>query len=90
MTDTLLADAPPTARLQQPTALRPFLPALVFLFVGSGCAALIYEIVWLQLLGLVIGASAISLAFCSEPSWAACALAASFFPSSSRAGSIPF
>jgi spermidine synthase len=60
MTDTLIADAPP-ARLQQPTALRPFLPALVVLFIGSGCAALIYEIVWLQLLGLVIGASAISL-----------------------------
>src|SRR5271157_3310133 len=40
---------------------RPFLPALVVLFVGSGCAALIYEIVWLQLLQLVIGSSAISL-----------------------------
>jgi predicted membrane-bound spermidine synthase len=40
---------------------RPFLPFLVILFVGSGCAALIYEIVWLQMLGLVIGASAISL-----------------------------
>jgi spermidine synthase len=44
-----------------PKALRPFLPALVILFVGSGCAALIYEIVWLQMLGLVIGGSAISL-----------------------------
>jgi spermidine synthase len=42
-------------------AARPFLPALVILFVGSGCAALIYEIVWLQMLGLVIGGSAISL-----------------------------
>ena len=31
------------------------------LFVGSGCAALIYEIVWFQLLQLVIGSSAISL-----------------------------
>jgi spermidine synthase len=28
---------------------------------GSGCAALIYEIVWLQLLQLVIGSSAVSL-----------------------------
>jgi spermidine synthase len=33
------------------------------LFAGSGCAALIYEIVWFQLLQLVIGSSAISLAF---------------------------
>src|SRR5438552_14790685 len=39
----------------------PFLPLLLVLFIGSGCAALIYEIVWSQLLELVIGASAISL-----------------------------
>src|SRR6267143_1523254 len=38
-----------------------FLPALLLLFVGSGCAALIYEIVWFQLLQLVIGATAVSL-----------------------------
>ena len=37
------------------------LPVLLALFVGSGCSALIYEIVWSQLLELVIGASAISL-----------------------------
>ena len=37
------------------------MPLLLFLFLGSGCAALIYEIVWLQLLQLVIGASAVSL-----------------------------
>lgn len=30
-----------------------FLPRLIVLFIGSGCAALIYEIVWLQLLQLV-------------------------------------
>ena len=40
---------------------RRFLPALLLLFVGSGCAALIYQIVWLQLLQLVIGSSAVSL-----------------------------
>ena len=31
------------------------------LFVGSGCAALIYEVVWFQLLQLVIGSSAVSM-----------------------------
>ena len=31
------------------------------LFAGSGCAALIYEVVWLQLLQLVIGSTAVSL-----------------------------
>src|SRR5712664_1918185 len=37
------------------------LPLLILLLAGSGCAALIYEIVWLQLLQLVIGSSAVSL-----------------------------
>jgi spermidine synthase len=40
---------------------RRFLPLLLLLFFGSGCSALIYEIVWFQLLQLVIGSSAISL-----------------------------
>src|ERR1700757_1382333 len=35
--------------------------SILLLAAGSGCAALIYEIVWLQLLQLVIGSSAISL-----------------------------
>src|SRR5580765_8393714 len=37
------------------------MPLLLVLFIGSGCAALIYEIVWFQLLQLVIGSSAISM-----------------------------
>jgi spermidine synthase len=41
--------------------MRRSLPLLVVLFAGSGCAALIYQVVWFQLLGLVIGASAVSL-----------------------------
>ena len=36
-------------------------PALIVLFIGSGCAALIYEVVWFQLLELVIGSSSVSL-----------------------------
>src|SRR5438045_8768440 len=47
--------APPSA-----TSAR-YYPLLLALFVGSGCAALIYEIVWFQLLELVIGSSAVSL-----------------------------
>jgi len=43
------------------TARAPFLPALILLFIGSGCAALIYEIVWFQMLSLSLGSSAISL-----------------------------
>ncbi|HEY2250314.1 MAG TPA: hypothetical protein VGH74_04605, partial [Planctomycetaceae bacterium] len=37
------------------------LPWMTVLFVGSGCAALIYEIVWFQMLQFVIGSSAVSL-----------------------------
>src|SRR5947208_10297746 len=46
---------------ETPLASRRYLPALLLLFVGSGCAALIYEIVWFQWLQLVIGSSAVSL-----------------------------
>ena len=40
---------------------RAYLPSMLLLFVGSGCAALIYEVVWFQLLQLVIGSSAVSM-----------------------------
>ncbi len=52
---SLSAEAPGASMLHR------YLPALLLLFVGSGCAALIYEIVWLQMLQLVIGSSAVSL-----------------------------
>jgi spermidine synthase len=43
------------------SARRAFLPFLLLLFFGSGCAALIYEIVWFQMLQFIIGSSAVSL-----------------------------
>ncbi|HEY1757623.1 MAG TPA: fused MFS/spermidine synthase [Bryobacteraceae bacterium] len=46
-----------TSRAPSRYNLLPLLPLLA----GSGCAALIYEIVWFQLLQLVIGSSAVSL-----------------------------
>src|SRR4051794_37711751 len=52
------SDPSPTV---EPAAPRRFLPLLLLLFVGSGCAAMIYEVVWLQLLQLVIGSTAASL-----------------------------
>src|SRR4051812_25517934 len=42
-------------------AAHRFLPLLIVLFVGSGCAALIYEIVWFQMLSFIVGSSALSL-----------------------------
>jgi spermidine synthase len=44
------------------TVISAQMPAVLLLFVGSGCAALIYEVVWFQLLELVIGSSAVSMA----------------------------
>ena len=43
------------------SSTRRYTLALLLLFVGSGCAALVYQNVWLQLLQLVIGSSAVSL-----------------------------
>ncbi len=54
-----MSQAIPSADL--PAAPRA-LPLLLVLSAGSGCAALIYEVVWFQLLQLVIGSSAVSLA----------------------------
>ncbi len=34
---------------------------MLILFAGSGCSALIYEIVWYQLLQLAIGSTAVSI-----------------------------
>jgi spermidine synthase len=40
-----------------------YLPLLLILFAGSGCSALIYEIVWYQMLQLAIGSTSVSLGF---------------------------
>jgi len=53
--------APDTRGGLAASASRRYFPLLLLLFAGSGCSALIYEIVWYQLLQLVIGSSAISL-----------------------------
>src|SRR5258706_2128577 len=36
-------------------------PVILLLFAGSGCSALIYEIVWYQLLQLAVGSTAVSI-----------------------------
>src|SRR5437867_9445590 len=56
-------DAGPTATSLHTQWITPqrLLPWVLILFASSGCAALIYEIVWFQLLQLFIGSSAISL-----------------------------
>ena len=51
---------PSSSRAPELDAAR-FLPLLLALFAASGCSALIYEIVWYQLLQLAIGSTAVSL-----------------------------
>jgi spermidine synthase len=53
---------PSSSAISGPGASR-FLPVLLILFAGSGCAALIYEIVWYQMLQLAIGSTAVSMGF---------------------------
>ena len=55
------AQVAPGAPDETGNASRPYLPVLLILFLGSGCAGLIYEIVRFQLLQLAIGSSAVSL-----------------------------
>jgi len=43
------------------SAIDRVLPAMLALFVGSGAAALIYEVVWFQMLQLSLGSSSVSL-----------------------------
>jgi spermidine synthase len=50
------------------------------LFFGSGCAALIYEVIWFQLLQFVIGSSAVSLAVLLGTFMGGMGLGSSIFP----------
>jgi len=52
---------------------------LVLLLAGSGCAALIYEIVWFQLLQMVIGSSAVSLGLLLAAFMGGMCLSSAFF-----------
>ena len=54
-------DEPHLATANTKPEAQSSLPIVVLLFIGSGCAALIYEVVWFQLLSLVIGSSSVSL-----------------------------
>lgn len=50
-----------TATIEGSASASRFLPLLLLLCAGSGCSALIYEIVWYQLLQLAVGATSVSM-----------------------------
>jgi spermidine synthase len=56
----MLPQAVPAVR---PSILSRYFPALLILFAASGCAALIYEVVWYQALQLALGSTTVSMGF---------------------------
>jgi spermidine synthase len=77
-------EAPPTT---SPSSISPasrYLPVLLLLFAGSGCAALIYEIVWFQMLQLAIGATAVSMGFLLAGFMGGLCIGSLWFPRLSR------
>ena len=65
------------------------LHVLLLLFLASGCAALIFEVTWLQLLQLVIGSSAVSIAVLLATYMGGMCLGALAAPGSSLPRDIP-
>jgi len=55
--------APLAENMPKESSTSSFLPVLLILFFGSGCAALMYEVVWYQMLQLAIGSTTISMGF---------------------------
>ncbi len=64
---TISLEFPPEMSPTEPVTAEGFavpmrgFPVLLLLFLASGCAALIYEVVWFELLELIIGSSAVSM-----------------------------
>ena len=59
-----MSTAPPITPqpiIDSPAKSNSLLPILLILFAASGCSALIYEVVWYQMLQLTIGSTSVSL-----------------------------
>ena len=56
------------------------LPLLLVMFIGSGCSALIYEIVWYQGLQLAIGSTSVSLGVLLSTFMGGLCIGSLFFP----------
>jgi spermidine synthase len=59
----LQLDTPSLNASETTPSVARFFPLLLLLFAGSGCAALIYEVAWYQVLQLALGSTAVSLGF---------------------------
>ena len=79
--------SPTQSPANPPAAL--LLPLVLLLFMASGCAALIYEVVWYQMLQLAIGASAISLGILLATFMGGLCLGSWFLPKMAGSGTHP-
>ena len=79
--------SPAQTTANPPAAL--LLPLVLLLFAASGCAALIYEVVWYQMLQLAIGASAVSLGILLATFMGGLCLGSWALPRLARAGTHP-
>ena len=74
---------PPTAATEiaaPPGGASAYLPLLLILFAGSGCSALIYEIVWYQALQLAIGSTSVSIGVLLATFMGGLCIGSTFFP----------
>src|SRR4051794_35226757 len=70
----------PTVKTEPVTNSSRSFVLLLLLLAVSGCAALIYEIVWFQLLQLVIGSAAVSLGLLLAAYMGGLCLGSAIFP----------
>src|SRR5580692_10462132 len=76
-----LTSNPATVSAEAPSgAGSAYLPLLLLLFAGSGCSALIYEIVWYQALQLAIGSTSVSLGVLLATFMGGLCIGSTFFP----------
>jgi spermidine synthase len=70
----------PSTEVPSASGASIYLPLLLILFAGSGCSALIYEIVWYQALQLAIGSTSVSLGVLLATFMGGLCIGSTFFP----------
>jgi spermidine synthase len=70
----------PATRAASGSGGSAYLPLLLLLFAGSGCSALIYEVVWYQALQLAIGSTSVSLGVLLATFMGGLCIGSTFFP----------
>ena len=80
MNDAQITSTPATEASSGSGGSGAYLPLLLLLFAGSGCSALIYEVVWYQALQLAIGSTSVSLGVLLATFMGGLCIGSTFFP----------